>query len=187
MATASFPDEVEATPSILDKEHYEIIDGLRVETPWLNPSESLMAGLLSCSMASAARGTGRVLMETTFVLGPNGNQRRPDVALVSYARWARSRRVPGGEAWEVIPDLAVEVVGPSNTASEIVGKKSEYFRAGVVAVWVIYPEQQEIHVWDSAIACRVLKIGDHLDGGAVLPSFRLAVAELFDVETEPAV
>ena len=148
--------------------------------------EAWLANLILGRMLPASRGVGRVMMETLFRLGADGNKRRPDVAFVSFDRWAKSRRVPSGEAWDVVPDLAIEVVSPSNKASEIVRKKGEYFRAGVVAVWVIYPEQQEIHVWDVAVSCRVLEIGDDLEGGAVLPGFRLSVTELFDVEAEAA-
>ncbi len=188
MSTAYVLDEVEAPPPILDAEHYEIIDGERVETPRMGVYEGWIASILDHAMGPFARANelGRVAIEVMFALGEGTNKRRPDLAFVSYERWPRSTQVPRRAAWEVAPDLAVEVVIPSNTAAEIVRKKGEYFRAGVVAVWVIYPEEAEIHVWDSAIACRVLEMGDVLEGGTVLPGFRLAVAELFDVETEPA-
>jgi Uma2 family endonuclease len=94
--------------------------------------------------------------------------------------------VPGGEAWEVVPDLAVEVVSPSNTAIEVVKKLGDYFRAGVRQVWVIYPVQQFIYVYTSLADIRVLQPGDDLDGGAVLPGFRLAVSTLFEDEAADA-
>jgi Uma2 family endonuclease len=94
--------------------------------------------------------------------------------------------VPGGEAWEVVPDLAVEVVSPSNTAIEVVKKLGDYFRAGVRQVWVIYPVQQFIYVYTSLADIRVLQPGDDFDGGAVLPGFRLAVSTLFEDEAADA-
>ena len=59
---------------------------------------------------------GRVVPEALFLLDPGRNlKRRPDVAFVSYERWPRRSPMPTGDAWEVVPDLAVEVVSPSNT------------------------------------------------------------------------
>ena len=50
-----------------------------------------------------------------FDLTPVQRQRRPDVAFVSYNRWPRQRRVPRTEAWEVVPNLVVEVVSPTDS------------------------------------------------------------------------
>jgi Uma2 family endonuclease len=68
-------------------------------------------------------------------------KRRPDVAFVSYERWTRQRRVPRAEAWDVVPNLAVEVVRSSDGGADMVDKISEYFRVGVECVWVVLPSQ----------------------------------------------
>ena len=176
--------EVSGSHSGLDDEHYEIINGQVVETPRLSAYETWLASFLIARLAIAARGVGRVVSEMMFALGPNSDARRPDVAFVSYKSWARNCRVPSDAAWNVVPELAIEVVSPSNSASAVMAKIEEYFQAGVKLIWVIYPYEQVIQVWNSATGCQALRPGEFLEGGDVLPAFRLAVAELFDVEAE---
>ena len=71
---------------------------------------------------------GLVVFETLFVLDRNLN-RRPDVAFVSLERWPLERDVPTSNAWEVVPDLAIEVVSPTNRTDDDMEKIEEYFRA----------------------------------------------------------
>jgi Uma2 family endonuclease len=115
-----------------------------------------------------------------FDLVALNRRRRPDVAVVSYKRWPRTRRVPSTEAWEVTPDLAVEVVSRTNTAAEATKKLKEYFRAGVRVVWVIFPDPGEVHVYTSPKTVQILDRSDMLRGEPVLPGFRLAVSDLFE-------
>ena len=149
--------------------------------------ETVLATVLAhhlCSFA-IAKAVGRVATETLFFLRALGanEERRPDVAFVSYGRWPRNRRVPCVKAWDVVPDLAVEVVSPTNTANQVQTKIHEYFRAGVERVWVIYPESEEVYIYSSPTQLRVLTRNDALDGDTVLPGFRLPVAALFEDET----
>ena len=83
------------------------------------------------------------------------------------------------EAWDVVPDLAFEVVSPTDYAEDLLVKVDEYFRAGVRLVWVVYPSLRLIHVYESMTRIRVLTAADKLDGGNVLSGFRVAVAALF--------
>jgi Uma2 family endonuclease len=118
-----------------------------------------------------------VISETLFVLDRDADlKRRPDVAFVSRTRWPG--RPQQTEAWDVIPDLAVEVVSPTNTADEVLEKIDEYFRFGVRLVWVIYCEPLQVYVYRSAKDVRVLRPGDDLEGGDVLPGFRLPIDTL---------
>ena len=116
----------------------------------------------------------------------NWQQRRPEVAYVSYERWPRQRRVPRTQAWAVVPDLAVEVISPSNTFGEVLGKVQEYFQAGVQAVWVVAPPQQQVYVYQSPSLIQVVTLQEALTGEPFLPGFRLTLAELFDVEATEA-
>jgi Uma2 family endonuclease len=121
------------------------------------------------------------VVEGLFAINPKGEpERRPDVAFVSYARWPRERRVPSANTWEVVPDLAVEVVSPSNRAVEVLGKVREYFQAGVLRVWLVYPTERLVYIYESPMRNHVLGLNDTIDGGDPLPGFRLAVADLFD-------
>src|SRR5207249_957331 len=106
--------------------------------------------------------------------------RRPDVAFVTYERWPMNRPIPlTDNAWDVVPDLAVEVSSRHDLAEELVQKLTEYFQAGVRLVWVIYPKQRLVYVYESPTQVRGLTQSDELDGGTVLPGFRLPLANLF--------
>jgi Uma2 family endonuclease len=113
-----------------------------------------------------------------------GRSRRPDVAFVSYQRWAKTRPMSRTvDAWDVVPNLAVEVVSPTNEATKLLDKIAEYFRAGVELVWLVYPQQSQIYVYQLPTQINGLTKSDMLDGGNVVPGFRLPLAELF---SEPA-
>ena len=101
-------------------------------------------------------------------------------------RWSVRRRVPREAAWDVIPDLAVEITSPTDRIDDLMDKIDEYFAAGVRLVWAVYPKHRRIYVYDSPTSIRILQIGDDLDGGAVLPGFRLSLSTLFETaEDEP--
>src|SRR5207244_9611398 len=66
--------------------------------------------------------------------------RRPDIAFVTNDRWPESTPIPyRGNPVDVVPDLAVEVVSPTDDAEALQEKVEEYLRAGVRLVWVVYP------------------------------------------------
>jgi Uma2 family endonuclease len=174
-------------PEPSDLELYEVVGGQIVEKPAMGAFESLLASLLWRWMAPHVdeNQLGRVVSETLFRLDPAlGLKRRPDLAFVSTQRWPLRRRVPRTEAWEVVPDLAVEFVSLTNTAEQVAEKIEEYFRAGVRQVWVVYPGTSKIYLYDTPTSLRILQVGDELDGGSVLPGFRLALEELFLQGTE---
>jgi Uma2 family endonuclease len=116
---------------------------------------------------------------TGFVLGRNPDTvRAPDVAFVSTSRLPRAWA--SGGFLEVAPDLAVEVLSPSDTASMVLKKVGQYRRAGVRLVWVIDPVERTVTVYEPDLAVRHLSETDTLDGGAVLSGFRCAIASLFE-------
>jgi Uma2 family endonuclease len=163
---------------------YEVVDGKIVEKN-VGATEVVIANILNDHVRMFARThrLGRGLMEMIFRIDvPKDLQRRPDVAFISNARWPYNRRVPNVAVWDMVPDLAVEVVSPSNTAFEIQRKIHEYFDAGVSRVWIIYPPQQEVYVFGSTTRIEVLQLGQDLDGGELLPGFRLPLATLFEEE-----
>ena len=177
-----------ASMGTADEALYEIIDGQRVELPPM----SVYATWIACSLSgeldffSRTHPIGRPFMEMLFHLPLNGSRnRRPDVAFVTYERWPKSRPIPATDnAWDVVPDLAVEVTSPHDLADEIIQKVIEYFRAGVRLVWVVYPLQRLVQVFESPTQVHGLTHADELDGGAVLPVCRLPLASLLP-ETAP--
>ena len=168
----------ERSTVIPDDMLYEVVDGKIVEKV-VGGYELDIATLLVEFLAPFVRAhrLGRVFGEMIFRIDQAKDlQRRPDVAFVSHARWPVHRRAPKVAVWDMVPDLAVEVVSPSNTADQVQEKIHEYFRAGVNRVWVVYPRQQEVYVYASPAQIQVLQLGQELDGGDLIPGFRLPVA-----------
>lgn len=183
MTQVVVPNAVQTVPAALDSESlYEIVDGQVVEKKPMGAYETLVGSLLHGSLNGFVRAHGRAVSEMLFDFGPGLPQRRPDVAYVSYERWPRKQRVPSTQAWAVVPDLAVEVISPSNTFGEVLGKVHEYFQAGARLVWVVAPLHQQVYVYQSPTHVQVMTLQDALTGAPVLPDFRLPLAELFDVE-----
>ena len=64
-------------------------------------------------------------------------------------------------------------------------KMVEYFTAGCKAVWIVWPNLEQVHVYDSPTSVRIFAQGDVLEGDPVVPGFRLAIAVLFPPDDEP--
>jgi Uma2 family endonuclease len=130
---------------------------------------------------------GKVEIEMPFDLGGTKRQRfKPDIAFISYQRWPKGRKIPPDNAFRVVPDLVVEVVSPSNSANEMEEKTVEYLRTGVRLVWLVYPTTGRVYVHDSLSTIRVVSRDGELDGGDVLPGFKMPLIDLFEDETESA-
>ena len=127
---------------------------------------------------------GQVFQEFLFRL-PLGEgksrSRRPDLAYVSFDR-APADHLPSSRenAWAVVPDLAIEVISPSDLAEDQLEKVLEYFLAGVRLVWVVYPRLGYVHVYNSSSSIHALAGTDVLSGAPVLPGFSMPVSLLFD-------
>jgi Uma2 family endonuclease len=110
-------------------------------------------------------------------------RRNPDTVVAPDVGFIRTERIPPGFDYQtffpVAPDLAVEVVSPSNTQPEILRKVSLYAEAGVPLVWVVYPRRQAVTVHELGEPPRTLRAGEVLDGGDVLPGFRLEIEPIF--------
>jgi Uma2 family endonuclease len=166
---------------------YEVINGQIVEKR-MGSFEVQIASLLMLHLGPFVRqnGLGKTQTEMLFLIDrESGLKRRPDASFVSGERWPIRKAAPRTEAWDVVPDLAVEVISQSNGASEVVDKIRDYFRAGVRLVWVVYPVQRQVHAYDSPTTVRILTEDGSLDGGEVIPGFVLPLATLFEDDPEP--
>jgi Uma2 family endonuclease len=81
--------------------------------------------------------------------------------------------------WPGAPDLAVEVISPSDTYTEVEEKVAEYLQAGAKAVWVVNPRRRTITLYHSLSDITILTEHDTLEGGDLLPGFRCRVSEVF--------
>jgi Uma2 family endonuclease len=161
---------------------YEIVNGQRMEKH-MGVRETRLGNFLArwFSEALGKNPPGEAFHEMLFRLRTDPKlDRRPDVAYVPYERWPE-RIVPEVEAWEVIPAVAVEIISKTNTAVEVLAKIEEYFEHGVSQVWVIYPSQRKIHIYESPKSIRVLDEKDTLEGGSVIPGLHLPAGRIFSL------
>ena len=103
--------------------------------------------------------------------------RVPDVGFFGLAKAAQVTET--GKFLPFPPDLAVEVVSPSDRASEVLDKVDLYLQSGTQMVWVVYPESRKVVVHTADSVRRSLTEDDILDGGDVLPDFQLPVKKYF--------
>ena len=157
----------------------ELVDGVLVEKA-MGFGESVLALFLAELLNAFVRPRNLGL-----VSGPDGilrlgagNVRIPDVAFTSWDRLPGRRR-PAAPIPDLAPDLAVEVLSPSNTAAEMARKRAEYFAAGVQLVWEVDPRARAVRVYTTPDRMTELRDTDVLSGGAVLPGFGLVVRDLF--------
>jgi Uma2 family endonuclease len=104
--------------------------------------------------------------------------RIPDVAFTGWDRLPGRRR-PTDPIPRLAPNLAVEVLSRSNTPGEMSAKRQDYFSAGVQLVWEVDPVNRTVVVYTSLTHSTTLGPADTLDGGVVLPGFKLPVKDLF--------
>lgn len=166
---------------------YEVLDGEIVEKPPMGTRQELMAGILYLRLGHFVEmhKLGWAVVETLFDFTKQvGHKRRPDLAFVSEQRWPRSKAIPERDGWQVVPDLAIEVVSPSNSWDEVLDKVQEYFQVGVRRVWVVSGPHRQVHVFSSPTEVRIFARTDTLDDAELLPGFRLPVAEVFTTERD---
>jgi Uma2 family endonuclease len=105
--------------------------------------------------------------DTGFRLS-NDTVRAPDFAFIRPERAPKSR---AAGLLRMAPDLDVEVVSPSDSVPQLMRKIKQYFAAGTHTVWVVYPEQKQVHVLEASGADRILNAEDTLDCPELLPGF----------------
>src|SRR5262245_57766583 len=115
--SSSSPETVSFVEPRGDDVLYEVVDNVVKALPPMGARETHVASGLMRILSNLTweHALGQVVAEMLFMLAPSTNlQRRPDLAFVSFQRWPVDRRVPKGPAWEVVPDLAIEVVSSGN-------------------------------------------------------------------------
>ena len=163
-----------------DGNKYELVDGELVVS-----NSGLEHGYIGVILASAlysfviSRKLGVVLDSSTAFTMKTGNKRSPDVSFLSKNRLQGLKKLPKGFG-QGAPDLAVEILSPSNTTAEIHSKIVEYLENGTKLIWVINPEEEYVLVYKSRPSPdRLLSSVDILSGEETLPDFSFAVADLF--------
>lgn len=168
-----------------EKRLYELIDGVLVEKT-VGLFESYLATELSRLLGNFVheRDLGVVLGADALMRLFPGRIRVPDCAFISWDRWPVGR-AQGQPLADFSPDLAIEVISPSNTRKEMQDKLHDYFRSGVRLVWYVYPIPREVRVYTSPDSYAVRIEKDGLDGGDIVPGFVLDLRSFF-AEPRPA-
>ena len=167
----------------------ELIEGFLVEKA-MGFRESFLAASLIMFLKNfiGPRKLGLVGAPDAIMRLSPGVVRLPDVCFVTWERLlateAHTKKVaPLG------PDLAVEILSEGNTRKEMDKKRRQMFAAGTKLMWIIDPKTRTADIYDDPTQPdRMVKIGETeaLDGGAVLPGFRLPLADLFADLDPPA-
>ncbi len=169
-ARMSFPDR-----------HVELVKGEIDEMPPAGHEHGGVGMALAWRLARHVeqKSLGKVyLAETGFILSHNPDTvRAPDVAFVSARRADEQKRRTG--FFDGAPDLAVEIVSPDDTDSQIQDKVYEYLEAGTSLVWIVRPRFKTITVYRSLTDVRVLTGKDALDGDEVIGGLQIPLAEIF--------
>jgi Uma2 family endonuclease len=107
------------------------------------------------------------------------NLRSPDVSFISSERLQKFNRMPKG-FFKGSPDLAVEILSPSDTVEGVHGKIVEHFENDTKLAWVVNPEEQTVTVYRSSCPHKLLTNKDTLEGEGVLDGFSVLGAALFE-------
>jgi len=164
----------------VEKRLCELIDGTLVEKA-MGAIESYLAILLSEYLGRFAREN-----DLGVLLGEAGmlrySPKRIYIPDISFISWAQNpmREMQKQQVADLHPDLAVEVLSPSNTKSEMKRKRVDYFDWGTQLVWQLDPATRTMQVFTAAETSSTVELTGMLDGGEVLPGFALPLAKLFE-------
>ena len=164
-----------------DEHSYELQHGLLVSEPRPGTRHgrvlSVIDRLLSNFVGQHALGV--VLSgDPGFILARDPDTLRgPDVAFVTRDRFEAVGDI--ATAFPGPPDLAIEVLSPSDRPGDVHAKVADYLAAGTKLVWVVDPEQRNVTVYPPLLTPRVLGRTDILEGGEILPGLAVRVEELF--------
>jgi len=181
-----FPYSGPAAPEdvlFLDDHHdviCELFDGILVRKP-MGVEESRIAMFIGAMILqySQKRKLGIVLGEAAFLEIMPRQVRAADVAFIS------KKRLPGGKLPKkriplLTPDLSIEVLSDSNTSKEMARKRRECFSQGTQLFWQVDPKTKTVEVFTSPTESKVFRVGQTLEGGEVLPGFKLKVSDIFE-------
>jgi Uma2 family endonuclease len=177
------PMTIEELEQLPDDEYcYELVNGWLVREPPPGGAHGYIAGEILLALGSHVKRAGlgwTFAAETGFILVAEKPQtvRAPDASFVAKERLPRGP-APKGHV-PLAPDLAVEVVSPTNRWTEVAAKVRDYLDAGTRLVWIVDPPLRTVTVHRPGGAWIVRGEDDALDGEDVVPGFRVRVGDLF--------
>jgi Uma2 family endonuclease len=163
-------------------EHYELVRGEVVEMTLPGGVHGGIAVNIAIPLGTFVRShdLGRVVVESGFHL-----ERQPDTVRGPDVSFIRKERIPERGLPRAFfagaPDLAVEIVSPSDSAAGLEAKIRDYLRAGSLRVWAVYPDSKGVaaHRPDGSVLW--YSEGEAIEDEELLPGFSLGLDEIFDI------
>ena len=160
-----------------DLEGYEYVKGELIPMPAASAEHGIVSARVFLHLGLYVRENqlGEVVTpDTGFQVGER--VLKPDIAFISSAHLPDDL----SKAFPVPPDLAIEVVSPSDAFRRVIEKAFAYIEAGTQIVWVIEPGSKTVTVYRSETDIKLLTREDTLTGEDVLEGFSCQVAQLFE-------
>jgi len=170
-------EEFDNYPFEEDK-RYELDEGELIEMtrPAYQHNQALQNLLVELVLYFRKNRIGQALVsENLYALSPT-TRLAPDVAVILGDHRAELKKA---KVIHIIPDIAAEVLSPSETPARIHRKMTQYFKAGVKEVWLIDPEERTTEIWTGPKLPEQALTGTDSITSALLPGFTLALSELF--------
>ncbi len=179
--------KITLTPEVEDEMYnssrYEIVYGEIRERAVPSPMHGRIQAEIAAELRNFVKANklGIVYTETHFEFAENLT-RIPDVAFLSFERFPESGEDKG--KWHLAPDLAIEVISPTDDYEAVQEKIIDYFTFGVRQVWIISPETKTLTVYHTRKKTTILSADEELVCEEVVPNFRLQLSEIFQVPTK---
>ena len=161
--------------------HIELVEGEIVEMPACNLEHAQIESRLDVIIGSHVmrNNLGRTYSGNAAIVLERSDRRGDtlrglDFAFVSYERSPLRPVSP----MEIAPDLAIEVMSPSNTVPDIRRKIAQLINAGCPHVWIVHPDMREVDI-HTADGMKTFREGDTLSAPDILPGLEIAVSDIF--------
>jgi Uma2 family endonuclease len=166
-------EQLPEQPSVL----FELDEGELITTSRPRLLHSLIIGNLFRPLSTFVleRGLGIICIEVEFQLSPD-TVRIPDIAFI---RADRAGSIDPEALIQGAPDLAIEVVSPTDLAEQVSRKVHQYLAAGCQAVWVLYPKESCVDTHQPGKPSITRWAPESLDQPDVLPGFSILISEIF--------
>ena len=170
------PEEFDNYPFEEDK-RYELDEGELIEMtrPAYKHNRVLMNLTMAVGIYLRRQPVGESLISENLYALSGSTRRSPDLAIILGDR---RQELENAKVIPIIPEIAAEVLSPSETPRMIHRKMKQYFEAGVKEVWLIDPESREVEIWIGLQLAQELT-GDAAIASPLLPGFSLKLEELF--------
>jgi Uma2 family endonuclease len=169
-------DDLEQMPD--DGMHRELIDGELIELPPAEIKHSKIARTIfrSLDRHGAPGESGELFFEAGYkVTVDKRNWVQPDLSFVNRDRYLQEE---GNKFFSGAPDLAVEVISPSERPKHILAKREVLFRAGCREIWIVRPKTRKVEVWTPQGPVRELVEGDTLSS-PLFAGWSMPVSDVF--------